>query len=314
MAPPRAYIFIGLNITRVLSIVALILIFASSIVTLVQDIKAVNKFIAEGKEEVIASSDNTTVTDDCSHLDYVPNSTVPNQTAGAFWAVLNRIFIVFQVVVLLLSEIGWPAAFFNRYFPVLGDDFGLGALGVIQCLLGAAVLSHHVDEFSLVSGFFLFSVGCLNALLGLAFREKAKPGRALTSWRDDDVLPRTSLRSGPRPFLAASSTGGSSWNEKEAEAHRTGSSSSKFSGKGFGRQGEKAAMALGATVAVPPESLPTYVPRSAHSPAPTYISRPLRRVNSDSGRHTYASTRERAESGVSYAGDGPSGSGGAREV
>lgn len=61
-------------------------------------------------------------------------STVPNQPAGAFWAVLNRLLIIFQVIVLLLSEIGWPAAFFSRFFPILGEDFGLGALGVIQCL------------------------------------------------------------------------------------------------------------------------------------------------------------------------------------
>lgn len=29
---------------------------------------------------------------------------------------------------------GWPAGFFDYYFPVLGSDFGLGALGVMQCL------------------------------------------------------------------------------------------------------------------------------------------------------------------------------------
>ena len=59
---------------------------------------------------------------------------MPNQAAGAFWAVLNRLLIIFQVIVLIMSEVGWPAAFFNRFFPILGDDFGLGALGVIQCL------------------------------------------------------------------------------------------------------------------------------------------------------------------------------------
>ena len=59
---------------------------------------------------------------------------MPNQPAGAFWAVLNRLLIIFQVVVLIMSEVGWPMAFFNRFFPILGDDFGLGALGVIQCL------------------------------------------------------------------------------------------------------------------------------------------------------------------------------------
>jgi len=61
-------------------------------------------------------------------------STVPNQPAGAFWAVLNRLFIIAQVVVLILSEFGFPAKFFNVYFPVLGKDFGLGALGLIQML------------------------------------------------------------------------------------------------------------------------------------------------------------------------------------
>lgn len=284
-------IFILLNIVRALSIIGLVLLFASSIVTLVQDIKAVNAFIAEGSHhEILVSSGNSTETVDCSDMDYVPyvavflsfihlspllrGSTVPNQPAGAFWAVLNRLLIIFQVIVLILSEVGWPATFFNRFFPILGDDFGLGALGVIQCLyvlssspllpspphradqwrrLGAAVLSHHVDEFSLVSAFFLFSIGCLNILLGLIFREKAKPRRALRAWKEtDDVLPRTSLRSGPRPFLASASSGSSALNpvapwgdEKGADAARSGTLLGQKSGMGFGRQGEKAALARG---------------------------------------------------------------------
>ena len=59
---------------------------------------------------------------------------MPNQPAGVFWAVVNRLLIIAQVIILIFSEIGWPAAFFDRFFPVLGKDFGLGALGVIQCL------------------------------------------------------------------------------------------------------------------------------------------------------------------------------------
>ena len=59
---------------------------------------------------------------------------MPNQPAGAFWAVLNRLFIIGQTVVLIFSEFGFPSAFFTRYFPVLGKNFGLGALGVIQML------------------------------------------------------------------------------------------------------------------------------------------------------------------------------------
>ncbi len=33
-----------------------------------------------------------------------------------------------------MSEFGFPAVFFDRYFPVLGKSFGLGALGLIQML------------------------------------------------------------------------------------------------------------------------------------------------------------------------------------
>ena len=102
--------------------------------------------------------------------------------------------------------------FFEKYFPVLGNGFGVGALGVIQCLLGAAVLSHHVDDFALVSAFLLFSVGCLNIVVvsilygslcglasqmfsrdqqGLIFRERVKQKRTMQTWNDrfQDLLP-----------------------------------------------------------------------------------------------------------------------------
>jgi hypothetical protein len=119
-------------------------VFSSSIVTLVHDVEAVNNFEAAGKS-------NSTVADNQINCDYIASvlfslppthethlsfsySTVPNEPAGVFWAVLNRLLIIFQVVLLILSEIGWPLSFFNRFFPVLGSDFGLGALGIMQCL------------------------------------------------------------------------------------------------------------------------------------------------------------------------------------
>lgn len=126
---------------------------------MVHDVEAVNRFIAEGKDD---SSNSTSNLLNYEYIAYVPltsqrgeslsrlacvkipcscvamltfsDSTVPNQPAGAFWAVLNRLLIIFQIIVLILSEIGWPSAFFDKYFPVLGSEFGLGALGVIQCL------------------------------------------------------------------------------------------------------------------------------------------------------------------------------------
>lgn len=257
--PPRGYIFIGLNVVRILGIIAMLLVFASNVVTLAHDIQAVNRFLA-------SNSTSTTPVDS----DYIDGSTVPNQPAGVFWAVLNRLLIVFQVIVLIMSEFGWPSKFFNRYFPVLGKDFGLGALGVIQCLIGAAILSHRVDTFTLVSAFLLFSLGCLNILLGLIFRESAKSKRSVTSWREHakSALPthvagvdvRPVMNAGPPSFV--SSVFG---DEKGRHSTASETTSSSKAGYGFGRQGEKSAAMKGYFISKPIESLPRYAPKPAAS-------------------------------------------------
>jgi len=283
MLPPRAYTFIGLNIIRVLSIIALLLVFASNIVTLVSDIKAVNYFTEVGKHSSkISSGVNSTMEVLMLDADYILGSTVPNQPAGAFWAVLNRLFLIFQTIVLILSELGFPSKFFTRYFPVLGKDFGVGALGLIQMLIGAAILSHHVDTFTLVSAFFLFSLGCLNILVGLIFRESAKSKRSVTSWREHgrSVLPKhlpplssSTPRTPPPPFVSTLYTGGSV--ETKGTFGGQGSSSvghntsfdekDKYTGFGFGRQGEKAAAMKGYFINKPVESLPRYAPKPGGS-------------------------------------------------
>jgi len=259
MLPPRAFIFIGLNAVRILSIVALILVFASSILVMVNDVTAVNNFMSEAQ-----ASGNTTqsLLENC---DYIQNSTVPNQTAGVFWAVVNRLFIIFQVIMLVLSEVGWPIKFFDRFFPVLGSAFGLGPLGIFQGLIGATILSHHVDDFSLVSAFFAFSLGCVNILLGLIFGPSARLRRSLTEWRNENkgVLPSIGdnrpLFTRPTDSFVASVFN----NEKgssEFGVNRTGSDRSA-SGFGFGRQGEKAAGLRGFLISKPIETLPKYAPK-----------------------------------------------------
>ncbi|KAH7872601.1 uncharacterized protein C8R40DRAFT_474720 [Lentinula edodes] len=285
MLPPRAYFFIGLNIIRVLSIVALVLVFASNIVTLVHDVEAVNRFMAAKGSDVSAS--NSTITDmlNCDYIECVFNfpdcnnptnwfssrrdSTVPNQPAGIFWAVLNRLLIIGQTVVLVLSELGWPSKFFDRFFPVLGKDFGLGALGVIQCLIGAAILSHFVDDFTLVSAFFLFSIGCLNIFVGLIFRQGAKSKRSITSWREHakSALPTHVAGVPVAPIVTHAPSFVSNVFGNEKERHSTasdGSEASTTSSKaslGFGRQGEKAAAMKGYFISKPLESLPRYAPK-----------------------------------------------------
>ncbi|KAH9945333.1 uncharacterized protein BXZ73DRAFT_96320 [Epithele typhae] len=255
MLPPRAYIFIGLNVVRALSIISLLLVFASSIFVLVNDVQAVNRSMSQPSSDMA----------DC---DYIEGSTVPNQPAGVFWAVVNRLLIIFQVVVLILAEVGWPSSFFAKYFPVLGPDFGLGALGIFQCLIGATILSHHVDDFTLVAAFFLFSLGCVNMFLGL-FRERVKAKRALLSWREEgkSVLPLYGKGGDVRDLRpqfvrpAEEFVGGFFKGAKADEAEHG------EKGLGFGRQGEKKAAQRGFFLNKPVGSLPRYAqqPRSAES-------------------------------------------------
>jgi hypothetical protein len=62
-------IFIGLNAVRTLSIIALLLVFSSSIFVMVTDIQAVNYFQAAGH------AGNSTMNDlqDCDYIEYAPH-------------------------------------------------------------------------------------------------------------------------------------------------------------------------------------------------------------------------------------------------
>lgn len=255
MFSSRGYLFVGLNAVRAISIIALLLVFSSSIFVITTDVRAVNKFMAT------TQSGNHTML----NYDYIEGSTVPNQPAGVFWAVVNRLLIIFQVIALILAEVGWPSVFFETYFPVLGPSFGLGALGIFQCLIGAAILSHHVDEFSLVSAFFLFAIGCLNMLLGLIFRESAKEKRSPAPSRSEFVLPvthSTKLASTPS-FLSSTYIDGKGRNSDD---FAVGQKDEK-AGYGFGRQGEKAAGLRGFILKKPEESLPRYAPKATSEDA-----------------------------------------------
>jgi hypothetical protein len=105
------------------------------------------------------------------------------------------------------------------------------------------VLSHHVDDFALVSAFFLFAIGCLNILVGLVWRQSAKSKRSFTSWRDQakSALPthvagvdvRPMMPSKPPSFMSSMFSGD--------ERHHDSDTGSSKPGFGFGRQGEKAA-------------------------------------------------------------------------
>jgi len=129
----------------------------------------------------------------------------------------------------------------------------------MQCLIGASVLSHYVGDFPLVTAFFLFSVGCVNMLVGLIFREKVKDKRSILSWRERgrDVLPSHVRGVDVRPVTGALASV-FSHEEKAGDPTRTPSDASSRSGFGFGRQGEKAAGLKGFILTRPVESAPRH--------------------------------------------------------
>jgi hypothetical protein len=322
--------FIGLNVVRIFSVIGLLLVFSSSIFVMVNDVRAVNHFMS-----VQGSSTESLL--DC---DYIENSTVPNQAAGVFWAVLNRLLIILETIVLLMAEGSPPiiGRFFDRFFPVLGPSFGLGALGIFQCLIGATILSHHVDDFTLVSAFFLFSVGCLNMLVGLIFRERAKGYRSIPGYRayNQEVLPthidnRPPFAGPPAGEVAAMfdkkrtpsfTTAGtaSMYEEKdygygadkraryEADFNsiavaKAGNSHSQpqerdFAGYGFGRQGEKAAGLKGFLITKPRETVSRYAP----SPRPTSVASSSRASSSTRGGSDRGRSTSRSGSRLAHSG------------
>ena len=110
---------------------------------------------------------------------------------------------------------------------------------MLNVRIGASVLSHHVDDFALVSAFFLFSIGCLNILIGLIWRQSAKIKRSLTSWKDGKSVLPTHVGGVPvKPVMTGVS---SLYKGSEKGEHPEPT----FAGYGYGRQGEKAAAARG---------------------------------------------------------------------
>ncbi|KAG9074744.1 hypothetical protein FS749_013665 [Ceratobasidium sp. UAMH 11750] len=251
----NAYTFLGLNAVRALSILTLILVFASSIMVMVDDVNAVRRG-AETPSGPLKDASGNEFEFEC---DYFEASTVPIQPAGVFFAVLNRLFIIGQCIVLILSELGWPQAFFVNFLPVLGPNYGVGILGAMQVFLGAAVLSHHVPTFALVSAFFLFAIGCLNILLGLIFRASIKEKRLLLSWKNKrPALPVHVERAATVVSVATDAF--SSFSSKKGYSEQDDEKAAGGFGLGFGRKGDKAAEAKGYFISKPMESLPKYAP------------------------------------------------------
>ncbi|KAK7694084.1 hypothetical protein QCA50_003660 [Cerrena zonata] len=247
--PGRAYIFIGLNAVRLLSIIGMLLVFASSIFVLNMDVRAYNDFMKNGADVDMTNCDYIETALSQPSCRYILGCRQPSAHSAR-----NHHSH--------LSEVGWPMNFFNTFFPVLGSDFGLGPLGIFQGLISATILSHHVDDFTLVSAFFLFAISCINMFLGLIFRGKARVKRAFAFWeqKPERVLPKTfDLAKVPEfkkprdSFVSKMFRTHGYSEEKTFDIEQRGS--------GFGTEGEKAAIRAAAFLHRPVEARPKYAPQ-----------------------------------------------------
>ena len=138
--------------------------------------------------------------------------------------------------------------------------------------MATQILSHFVEDFTLISAFSLFIVGILNIVLGLIFRESARPNRCISPWRSTEVLPTSQdNRSAFAVFSSRTSPGKITPYVVRQDAPHSDSSysdsgslkSAEKAGYGFGGRGEKSA-GLGGSESIssmPDESpLPTFLP------------------------------------------------------
>jgi len=199
--------FFILNALRGLSMISLLFVFIANIVIMAQDIDALRHGISKDHE-------------DC---DYFDNSGVPNQPAGTFRAFLIIALNIVEVVILFLSETGFPASFFKSWIPCLDSEHSLVGLGVLELLLAAQMMSHFMDPFPLVACFFLLIAGILN-ILTIKF-DRPKFFRSYAFWKgarpaaDTATMESGHSRAFSRSNYAPTSAAPSIFTEKEGHGY-----------------------------------------------------------------------------------------------
>lgn len=82
--------FVGLNIVRLLSITATLLVLAATLEVMIID----------GRLVAAAPKEDAEVWDDC---EYVPGTDVPTHTWGLFWTQLDRTFVLVLCIICVFS-------------------------------------------------------------------------------------------------------------------------------------------------------------------------------------------------------------------
>jgi len=165
---PKFYV---LNVLRGLSMLSLLFVFIANFLILAQDIQALHN-------ETHATTAAVAEDEEC---DYVGASSIPNQAAGTFRAFFIIALNIVEIVVLFLSETGFPASFFRKWIPCLDNEHSLVGLGVLQLLLAAQMMSHFLEPYPLVATFFLLFAGIFNILT--MYFDRPKFFRSYAFWK-----------------------------------------------------------------------------------------------------------------------------------
>jgi len=196
--------FFILNVLRGLSMISLLFVLIANILIMLQDIQAILHGVTDK---------------DHAECDYLEGSGVPNQPAGTFRAFFIIALNIVEVVVLFLSETGFPAIFFKSWIPCLQFESSLVGLGVLELLLAAQLMSHFLDPFPLVASFFLLVSGILNILT--MYFDRPRYYRSIHFWKTREGSDQTATmesgvsRSYSRSQHAATSAAPSIYTEKE---------------------------------------------------------------------------------------------------
>jgi len=162
----------------------LLFVLIANIVMLVEDAKAFHHPITSVHSTTPSHNGTTSANatldlEDCEYLNGF--SSIPNQPTGAFRLFTYRACLMVQLLVLIWSETGTPASFFNKWIPVLDNEHSLLALGVFEGAIAISFLSQFLEPFPLAAGFILLIGGILN--ISVCMLERPREIRRIAYWK-----------------------------------------------------------------------------------------------------------------------------------
>jgi len=152
---------IALNALRLLSILGCTFVLIANIVIIADNAKVLRSPNPTAHATTPRPANATIVEiEDCEYVG--GSSSIPDQFSGVFRAFAFQTMIMLECLVLLLSEFDLPNWIFQKFIPILDVDHSLLALGFFEVAIAIQFLSHFLDPYPMVAGYFLLLAGVLN--------------------------------------------------------------------------------------------------------------------------------------------------------